>query len=448
MSTDLLASTKAKLDQVSPSFCLAKWLQVTLQLYKGSTQSCHHVTPHRADVHEIKSDPFALHNSTKKLHVRQEMLNGEFPRECQYCWNIEKVGHASDRIHKSASDWALPFFDRAAAGIGEKTAPTFLEVAFDNVCNFKCAYCSPLYSTLWGQEIRTHGPYPTSGAYNDLEVLEQAHGKPLSPQERQRFIQAFWQWWPEIAPGLHHLRVTGGEPLLASETWKLMGLLECLDNPRLIFGVNTNLSLSDMQMDRFLGQLKKMSPQVSKTIIYCSIDSVGAQAEYIRHGLRFDRFEKNANRLLKEAPANTQISYMITVNALSLPGTKSLMQWISDQRTEFRDRQISIDTPYLRNPGFLSVLVLPQSYRHFLDEAVDEMSKAGFDQIETQRLLRIADLMTSNLMGFAEKSRLRRDFWKMLTVHDRRRGTDVRVAFPEYTGFFDVCSSISSLEQM
>ena len=50
--------------------------------------------------------------------------------------------------------------------------PTYVEVSFSNVCNFKCGYCGQAFSSKWGDEIREHGAYtfnPTNWKYNQLD---------------------------------------------------------------------------------------------------------------------------------------------------------------------------------------------------------------------------------------------------------------------------------------
>ena len=47
-------NTKDRLDKISPSFCLAKWNQVTIHLSNGTTHSCHHPEPHKVGLDEIK----------------------------------------------------------------------------------------------------------------------------------------------------------------------------------------------------------------------------------------------------------------------------------------------------------------------------------------------------------------------------------------------------------
>ena len=73
----------------SPTFCLAKWKQVSINLSAGLTHSCYHPPEHRIPLDELKTDVTALHNTSFKKQERQQMLSGTRPSGCAYCWNIE-----------------------------------------------------------------------------------------------------------------------------------------------------------------------------------------------------------------------------------------------------------------------------------------------------------------------------------------------------------------------
>ena len=107
---DRLKLVKTQLDDISTSYCTAKWLQVTLHLQNGRTHSCHHPSTHKIPELELKNNPSALHNTSFKKKQRLDMLNGIRPKECQYCWNIEDLpgDHISDRVIKSGDyTWSL-----------------------------------------------------------------------------------------------------------------------------------------------------------------------------------------------------------------------------------------------------------------------------------------------------------------------------------------------------
>ena len=150
---------KEKLDKISPSFCSAKWLQVTIRLQNGLTHSCHHPVPHKVPRFLLHKDPSALHNTPFKKRARKEMLKGQRPKECSYCWAVEDLNGAqlSDRFIKSGDDWSEPYLDQISTLPWDQNInPTYLEVSFSNVCNFACAYCYPDVSTMWEKEVKNN----------------------------------------------------------------------------------------------------------------------------------------------------------------------------------------------------------------------------------------------------------------------------------------------------
>ena len=61
-----LSHIKTRLDSVSSSMCLAKWLQVSLHLTTGKTHSCYHPPAHSIDLKELSQKASALHNTQQK----------------------------------------------------------------------------------------------------------------------------------------------------------------------------------------------------------------------------------------------------------------------------------------------------------------------------------------------------------------------------------------------
>ena len=129
-----------RLNAVSPSLCLAKWLQVSISLPSGLTQSCYHPPTHTIPLVELKDNPGALHNTKFKIHERLEMLEGKRPEGCSYCWKIEDAGdHLSDRHYRSSEWWAEKDYYSVVDGpMGTEVVPRYVEVNFNQACNFKC----------------------------------------------------------------------------------------------------------------------------------------------------------------------------------------------------------------------------------------------------------------------------------------------------------------------
>ena len=135
---------KERLAKVSPSMCLAKWNQTSLHLPTGMTNSCYHPPLHNIDASELAKNPAALHNTAEKIYQRKQMLAGEQPEGCSYCWNMESTGEMSDRHYRSGEPWAMQdFADIIKNPIDDHWTPRYVEVNFNNACNLQCSYCSP-----------------------------------------------------------------------------------------------------------------------------------------------------------------------------------------------------------------------------------------------------------------------------------------------------------------
>ena len=52
-----------KLNEVSPTFCLAKWFNVSIHIPTGHTHSCYHPRSHQIPLQEVTIDVSALHNT-------------------------------------------------------------------------------------------------------------------------------------------------------------------------------------------------------------------------------------------------------------------------------------------------------------------------------------------------------------------------------------------------
>ena len=192
---------RKSLNDQGPGFCLAKWTQVTMHLQLGHTHSCHHPKTHQVPLRELKRNPTALHNTMYKKRRRKEMLEGQRPDECDYCWNVEDSSNRfSDRTFKSAENWSYPYMDEIKSlGWRDDYNPKYVEVSFSNACNFKCSYCGPAFSTKWMEEAEKFGAYPTTDGFNDLSYLKQEGKMPMPVTQANPYVDAFWRWWPDLS---------------------------------------------------------------------------------------------------------------------------------------------------------------------------------------------------------------------------------------------------------
>jgi organic radical activating enzyme len=445
-----LDDIRSKLNAVSPSFCLAKWTQVTVHLQTGLTHSCHHPVPHRIQLDEIATDPSSLHNSRYKLLQRKLMLDGERPKECSYCWRIEDSSeqNLSDRFIKSNEPWSMIDFDKVTKlPWNKKINPRYLEVSFAIDCNFRCAYCMPSVSSSILAEYHKFGHYKVL-PYLNLKVLEDRGISVIPKGEPNPYVDAFWKWWPEIKNDLLVFRITGGEPLLSKDAFKMLESISTDGFENLEFAINTNFSAPELRMAHFFELSRKISVEnkVKTFDVYTSVDTFGDHAEYIRFGLKFDTFISNIEKFLSTVP-NVTLIFMVTFNALSAPNFHMLLKEIVRLKKGYRrenpwDTRVRVDISILTFPEFFHIRTLPKQYlgklqkcyNYMRDTYLDEEKKIpAFYPHELQKMERILRVFEtdSNDLNYDVNKLLRQLLRSFLKEYDFRKGTSFDKTFPE-----------------
>ena len=434
---------------LGPALCLAKWKQVSLHLTTGLNNSCYHPPLHSINPDAIAINPAALHNTQHKKAQRKIMLQQQRPSECSYCWNMEDLGRLSDRHYRSGEPWAAVDFEQIKNSTGEEdVVPSYVEVNFNNACNLKCSYCSPQFSSSWQQEVERHGAFPTLVPHNAAEHFS-GHRRPIPARDHNPYVEAFWTWWPALYPELKHFRMTGGEPLMDRNTYRVFDYV--LEHPKsdLHLAVTSNFSVEPELSNKYFDHVQRLcNTNIEHFMQYVSLDSgIGPQAEYIRHGLNFERLQRNVETYLTDIPYRNSLTFIVTMNNLSVTGFLPLMQWILALRRAHSKtyQRVWFDTPVLRQPAWQSLQTLPESYAAKLEQARDFMLANletadnpfhGFKDYEVQRLERdIAWMRSAPPQPTAQA-----DFYRFFTEHDRRRGTNFENTFPEMITWWRQCS--------
>ena len=431
---------KEKLDTKSASFCGAKWYNATIWLGSGMTTSCHHPLPHKIDLEEIKTNPSAIHNTKQKKEQRRQMQEGERPAGCEYCWKIEDIGRdaISDRVYKSKiyTDEALDdaFRTDYKTDYNLKT----LEIAFDRTCNFACSYCNPAFSTTWANDIKQKGPY--TGLKSDgRNHFTHAHNsaEPYKKDETNPYVEAFYKWWEtDLHKSLDELRITGGEPMMSPNLWRLLDWIETQGdkmNPHMILAINSNLGAKADIINRFKEKLKKFN----RFELYTSNEATFEQAEYIRDGLDYTQWYINVLNMMADKIPKV-IHNMCTINALCLESLAEFLEKIVFLKSASKvyETPINYTLNILRFPSFQSPLVLPDDLRNKFKSDIEKFLKNNKQYLEemevnhTQRLIDYLDVVKTPHAGAAEREKLQRDFKIFYSQYDKRRGKDFEKTFP------------------
>ena len=430
------------LDTKSASFCAAKWYNATIWLGSGQTTSCHHPPAHKIDLSALDENPSAIHNTVEKKIDRLNMQLGNRPKGCEYCWKIEDMGRdaVSDRVYKSKIYPIEALNEAYQTPHQEDVNLRTLEIAFDRTCQFACSYCNPAFSSTWVRDIQRNGPYErlVSDGRNHF-----THDHPSSQLYRfgevNPYSEAFFKWWEtDLHKTLQELRITGGEPLMSGETWKLLDWFKTnkgLSTTRL--AINSNLG-QEVGLDRLLDSVEGLTVD-----IYTSQESVYNQAEYIRDGLDYTAWTENVLKLL-DSDRIRAVHCMATINALCLDSLPNLLYQLLEFKQMYGRERVSFTLNILRFPSFQSTLVLPDNLRtHYKDRLQDfqDRNRRNIFMHEhelnhLQRLIDYLDVVKTPHSDAFDMPKLHNDFKQFFTQYDQRRNKNFTATFPALADWY------------
>lgn len=249
------------------SFCVLPWLGVYLQP-DGDIRNCA-IT--KTTLGNINNQPLKdiLHGSTNQL-IKQDMLNDVFHQRCSHCHTLERnqkygLDNVSNRVWylKTLPEKDLNFFDNV-----ENYKLKMLDLRWYNTCNFACVYCGPDLSSAWAAELNMPQHINNQARAESLEYIY------------------------NNLDSVEHVYLAGGEPLLIKENIVLLTKMLTI-KPDVEIRVNTNLSVINNPVYNLLKQF----PNVHWTV---SVDSIGKEFEYVRHGGVWHTFVENLKQLKQD----------------------------------------------------------------------------------------------------------------------------------------------------
>ena len=426
------------LDKLSPSFCGAKWYNATIWLGSGMTTSCHHPLPHKVNPVDVQENPKLLHNTPEKKEQRRLMQVGERPKGCEYCWKIEDMGndYISDRIYKSKIYTQKELDDARVGSHNRDVNLRTLEIAFDRTCNFACSYCNPAFSTTWVNDLKKHGSYNNliSDGRNHFTHTHD-NNQLFGLNEYNPYVEAFFKWWEtDLHRTLRELRITGGEPLMSPELWKLLDWFKVnADKSKTHLAINSNLGGKPELIDKLIDARQHL-PSLD---VYTSCEATGSHAEYIRDGLDYDYWWDNLVRL-SEAGISTHC--MMTVNALCLGTLPDLIFKILYKRQELGKDFGVFSLNILRFPSFQSCLVLPQSVKNVCAGRLSYVLNwdlHDFERGQVERLIEYLHTVETPHSEAFEMPKLHNDFKQFYSQYDKRRGKNFSETFPKLRNWYE-----------
>ncbi len=259
---------------------------------------------------------------------------------CESCSHYENNKMKSWReIHNESWDTAKPLY---AESFEESNLLRSLGIRFSNTCNFSCRTCKPSTSTSWFSDAKFLNPNSVL-----KKISSTPKNKPLSSEIKPILNQ------------LHHIYISGGEPLLEEDHFNLLtDIIEL--NPNLSLSYNTNLSTL-FYKNRSI--LEKWS-QIKKLFLNISIDGYGKQGEYIRKGLNWDTFVENFKQVSSSLP-EAKISLAFTLSIYNSLHVLDFLDFVKVELFEnnYKDK---IEITLVEDPSPMSLLNIPSNAKKII----------------------------------------------------------------------------------
>lgn len=387
-------------------FCVLPW--VSLEASPIGT-----VRPCCLAIDEVVDDAgekFKLHtagfeqiqNSAHMQKLREDFLAGKQPQTCRRCWNEERAGRTSKRMHT---------LDRLKHIIGDQewTADAkplmFLDLKLGNICNLKCRICGSWSSSQFATE-------ELNFIIDKEEKKNSFHYQMLQDGSWPRNSQQFWDQLDESMSEIRYIEFTGGEPFMIKEHFELLARLVQRGYAQQIeIHYNTN----GTQYPEYAEDIWRAFKHVE---IAFSIDDVGPRFEYQRTNAIWADVVNNIElfKQMRSRNSNMTLQVCCTINVFNVMYLQEVAWWINGQGFDF------VYWNMLHDAYYFSIATLPVHAKEIITE---QLRMSVFPEEYQREIDRIIDFMNNgnSLDG------------KLLRMHandlDFKRNQDLAEVMPE-----------------
>ncbi len=343
-----------------------------------------------------------IQQSKAMQNLRGQFLSGERPQTCRKCWNEERAGRTSKRMHT---------LDRLKHILGDQTWTEdakplmFLDLKLGNICNLKCRICGSWSSSQFATEEINQLPRDQQKSSHAYQMLRAG----AWPRENQQF----WSQIDSVLTDIRYIEFTGGEPFMIDEHF---AMLQGIVDRGIAHQVEIHYNTNGTQWPEKAADIWRHFRTVE---IAFSIDDLGARFEYQRTNAVWTEVLHNLSkfRTLREQYPNIQLQCCSTVNVFNVRYIDELARWITAQGFDF------VYWNMMHDAWYFSIATLPDTAKtaitkHLQSADVPVQYREEFD--------RIIDFMNrgASTDGF---------MLRMKTADlDRKRNQDLMTVAPEF----------------
>jgi pyruvate-formate lyase-activating enzyme len=393
------------------TFCVLPWISLEASPI-GTVRPCcladDEIIDHNNEKFNLSTAKLVeVQNSQHMQKLRKEFLQGKRPQTCRKCWNEERSGRTSKRMHT---------LDRLKHIIGDQTwnedakPLMFLDLKLGNICNLKCRICGSWSSSQFAAEEIKWIPREQQKETFAYQMLKAG----AWPQENQ----TFWDQIDQHLQDIRYIEFTGGEPFMIQEHFNMLqGIVDRGIAPQVEIHYNTNGTHYPEHAEQIWKHFKTVE-------IALSIDDVDQRFEYQRTNAVWTEVLKNVARFkqLRSEMPNIQLQCCITVNVFNIRYLRHVAEWANYQGFDF------VYWNMMHDAWYFSIATLPDSAKHAITAYLNNCNPP---EKFREEFARIRDFMNGGASTDSHMLRMK------IADLDRKRDQDFAAICPEMAALIE-----------
>ena len=393
-------------------FCVLPWVSLEASPI-GTVRPCCLADDEIVDSNSVKfnlkSANFKdIQNSEYMYQLRQKFLAGNKPATCRKCWNEEKSGRTSKRMHTLDR---LKHMGITSEWTQDAKPLMFLDLKLGNICNLKCRICGSWSSSQFASEEIAHLPSEQKKKSHAYAMLKAG----AWPRENTQF----WNEIDQCLDDIRYIEFTGGEPFMIAEHFEMLqGIVDRGIAHQVEIHYNTNGTMFPEQAEEIWRHFKTVE-------IAFSIDDVGSRFEYQRTNASWDDMQENIKKFFKlkrYLPDIIQLQVCTTVNVFNVRYIDEVARWNSGHAFNF------VYWNMLHDAWYFSIATLPDAAKTEITRYLETADVPAQYQAEFGRIVDFMNRGTST-----DGNMLRTQIQDL----DRKRNQDLAQVAPEFANLIN-----------
>ncbi len=446
--------------------CAHQWTYPVINLGRNEFRNCCKTEANTLkpnDLTQVGSE--MILNSPAERNRRARMLLGEKISSCSSCWVTESKKVWTPRVDVNLQNVASDFkfgelqtdlemladHDAKVQYLAKhpatfSTQVKILDIILTNTCDMQCMYCSHHYSSKWAAELVKYNEFDAKTMLIEF------------PKANKEFRRIFLDWFK--AEGVHivsSINFIGGEPSLIKDFYEISKeIANVLKEKRsgiVMLSVVTNLNSTEAIFNKFTSHLIAIAEPFREVDLNISIEAFGKRAEYIRHGLNWERWQINFEKIVQVKIPKVKISAQMATNILSISSLPELLEYFVLIFKKY-DVPIFLKHNLVSDPPAHAPMLLTPEFTDYIDKAL-QIIETNYEILDSIPLAHskfesstwksyrnflkiIRDAIENHSLSDAEKKIVRNFF----NQFNERRNLDMYKIFPEYEKFLFSCGVI------